>query len=172
MKSTHRNALADLALGALASAAGTWIMGKTTTFLYEQEDSKARRREDQARGDKSAYEIAAEKAAGLVGRKLSKKERKKLGSAIHWATGIGSGVLYALLRRRLGGRGLGRDLGAGTLFGTAVWFLLDEVANPALGLTPGPTAFPWQAHARGLAGHLALGLATEGLLQTAKRVAA
>ena len=37
----------------------------------------------------------------------------------------------------------------------------------SLGLTPGPRAFPWQAHARGLAGHLVLGLATEGVLQAA-----
>lgn len=166
-----RNLCTDFALGALAGAAATWIMGKATTYLYEQEGAQARQREEQARGDKTAYEVAAEKAAGLAYMQLSEDERKKLGSAIHWATGIGSGALYGLLRRRLAGGGPGRGLAAGALFGTAVWLLLDEMGNVALGLTPGPAAFPWQTHARGLAGHLVLGLATEGGMQIADRAA-
>lgn len=84
--------------------------------------------------------------------RISEDERKKLGSAIHWAVGIGSGALYAAPRRRLAGGGPGRELVTGALFGTAVWLLLDEIGNVALGLTPGPRAFPWQAHARSLAG--------------------
>lgn len=167
MKPTRENPLVDLALGAAAGAAATWVMGQATTYLYEHEDPQARQREDQARGGSSAYEIAAKKAAGLAGRRLSKKESKKLGSAIHWAVGVGAGAAYGLLRRRLAGRGVGQDLALGALFGTAVWLLLDEAGNTALGLTPGPKAFPWQAHARGLAGHLVLGLTTEGLMQAA-----
>ena len=42
---------------------------------------------------------------------------------------------------------------------------------PALGLTPGPTAFPWQAHARGLVGHLTFGTVTDGTLRLLDRVA-
>lgn len=167
MKPTRENPLVDLALGAVAGAAATWVMGKATTYLYEHEDQQARQREDQARGGSSAYEIAARKAASLAGRELSEKESKKLGSAIHWAIGVGAGAAYGLVRRRLAGRGVGRDLARGALFGTAVWLLLDEAGNTALGLTPGPKAFPWQAHARGLAGHLVLGLTTEGLMQAA-----
>ncbi|HYU33527.1 MAG TPA: DUF1440 domain-containing protein [Thermoanaerobaculia bacterium] len=167
MKSAQRNVLGDIALGALAGVAATWIMGKATTYLYEHENEAARKREDEARDGKSAYETAAEKAALLVVRELSDDERKKLGSAIHWSIGLGSTVLYALLRRRLAGRGLGAELAAGALFGTAVWLLMDEIGNVALGLTPGPTAFPWQAHARGLAGHLVLGLTAEGVMQAA-----
>ncbi len=170
MKS-DRSLCTDLALGALAGAAATWIMGKTPSYLYEKEDAQVRQREDQARGDKTAYEVAAEKAAHFAYSQLSEDERKKLGSAIHWGVGISSGALYALLRRRLAGGGPGRELAAGALFGTAVWLLLDEVGNVALRLTPGPAAFPWQTHARGLAGHLVLGLATEGVLQAAERAA-
>ena len=171
MNSTQRNVLGDAALGAVAGAAATWLMGKATTYLYEHEGETARQREDQARHGRTAYETAAEKVAGLACQKLSDDERKKMGSAIHWSVGIGSTVLYALLRRRLAGQGLGRELAAGALFGTAVWLLLDEVGNVALGLTPGPRAFPWQTHARGLAGHLVLGLASEGVLQAADAAA-
>jgi len=167
----RRNVLGDLALGAAAGAVGTWIMGQATTYLYEHENKEARQREDQARDGRTAYETAAEKFASLACQPLSDDERKKLGSAIHWSIGIGSVALYALLRRRLTGRGLGKNLAAGALFGTAVWLLLDEVGNVALGLTPKPSAFPWQAHARGLAGHLVLGLAAEGVLQAAESAA-
>jgi hypothetical protein len=42
--------------------------------------------------------------------------------------------------------------------------------NPVLGLTPGPTAFPCQTHARGLSGHLVFGL-VEVMLEGLDRVA-
>lgn len=172
MSQNARKILGDVALGAAAGAAATWLMGKVTTFLYANEDKQARQREDEVRGNRSAYEIAAEKAAGLAGRQLTEDQRKKLGSAIHWAIGTTAGAFYAPMRRRLlGDKGLGASLAAGAIFGTAVWLLLDEAGNTALGFTPAPDKFPWQAHARGLAGHLVLGLATEGVLQ-ARRLAA
>lgn len=52
----------------------------------------------------------------------------------------------------------------GLSFGTGFYLLVDEIGNPALGLTPGPGAFPWQAHARGLVAHLAFGVTTEVVL--------
>jgi hypothetical protein len=42
-----------------------------------------------------------------------------------------------------------------------MWLVADEGAVPALGLTPGPRAFPWQTHARGLAAQLVFGLVAE-----------
>jgi hypothetical protein len=48
---------------------------------------------------------------------------------------------------------------------------IDELMNPPLGLTPGPQAFPWQAHARGFSGHLAFGLTSELVLEGLDRVA-
>ncbi len=80
----------------------------------------------------------------LLGPQLSEKERKTLGSAIHWTAGVGLSAVYALVRRRLGGHGLGRDLALGALFSATVWLLLDETATVALGLTPYPRAFPWR----------------------------
>lgn len=49
--------------------------------------------------------------------------------------------------------------------------LTDLLLNPVLRLTPGPRAFPWQAHARGLGGHLVFGAATELVLEGLDRVA-
>ncbi len=162
----NRNLAADLLKGAVAGAAATWLMGQVTTYLYEQEDPQARRQEDEAREGKTAYGVAAEKAAGVTGRELSDQEREQFGSAIHWALGMGAGALYGALR----GRVPGVDRGRGLAFGTAFFLLMDEGANVALGLTPPPAAFPWQAHARGLAGHLVFGLAADTTLELLDRV--
>lgn len=164
----RRDLLTDAVRGAVAGVAATWVMGKVTTFLYEREDERAREAEDRARGGKTAYGVAAEKAAGLAGRELSDEERKKAGAAVHWALGASAGAVYGMMRDRAPGT----DAGAGTLFGVAFWLAVDEGANAALGLTPGPRAFPWQAHARGLAGHLALGAATDLSLRLLDGVAA
>ena len=47
---------------------------------------------------------------------------------------------------------------------------MDEGAVYALGLTPGPTAFPWQTHARGFAGHLVLGVILDAAFDVADLV--
>jgi hypothetical protein len=158
---------ADVLKGAVAGAAATWAMGQVTTFLYEREDPRARRREDEAREGKTAFGVAAEKGAALAGRDLSDPERQTLGAGVHWALGIGAGAAYGAMR----GRVPGADLAAGLLFGTVFWAVVDEGANVALGLTPGPRAFPWQAHARGLVGHLAFGVAADASLRALDAVA-
>jgi len=144
---------ADLIDGAIAGVVATWVMGKVTTALYEREDRQAREHEDDARGGKTAYGVAAEKTAKLMGGELSEDERKQYGQAIHWALGIGAGAVYGALRPRHERA----SLAGGLLFGAAFWLLMDETLTPALGLTAGPTAFPWQTHARGLTGHLVFG---------------
>ncbi len=161
-----RTLLRDALLGAIAAPAAGWLMGKATSFLYERESKPAREREDAARGDEAAYGVAADKLAGIAGRELSDEQRQKSGRAIHWALAIGAGAAYGALRRRmpvLGGLG-------GVVFGTLFFVLVDEIGNVALGLTPGPREFPWQAHARGLAGHLAFGVAEEAQLAAADRL--
>jgi Protein of unknown function (DUF1440) len=150
---SKQSLLADIVDGAIAGAIGTWAMNQATTVLYEHEDTAARQREDGARGGSTAYEVAAEKAAELAGAAISADQRKHYGQEIHWALGIGAGAAYGALRPRVGMA----SAAGGLLFGAAFWLLMDETATPALGLTPGPQAFPWQTHARGLAGHLVYG---------------
>ena len=156
----------DLLKGAVAGAVATFVMGKVTNYMYEHEDREARREEDDARGGRSSYEAAAEKAAAAAGTSLDRRQRAQAGSALHWALGIGAGAAYAVLRRRFQGLGAA----AGTAFGTGFWAFMDEGLVPALGLTPGATAFPWQTHARGLVGHLTFGTVTDGTLRLLDRV--
>jgi uncharacterized protein DUF1440 len=162
MRRRYRSTVSrDLVKGAIAGAVATWVMGKVTTYLYQRENPSARRVEDEARGGKTAYAAAADRTAALLGKSLNERQRDRLGSAIHWALGIGTGAMYAVLRRRFDRVG---KLG-GTGFGTAFWAVVDEGLVSLLGLTPPPPRFPWQTHARGLAGHLTFGTVTDATLR-------
>jgi uncharacterized membrane protein YagU involved in acid resistance len=162
-RSIARQAIA----GAAAGAAATWLMGRVTTWLYEREDPRALERENRARGGQTAYGIAAGKLANAVNVELSDDKRQQMGTAIHWALGSAAGAGYAVLRKQWP---LAASL-KGVPFGIAFFLGMDELANWALGFTPGPLEFPWQAHARGLAGHVAFGVANEMLLEGVDRVA-
>lgn len=158
----HVRALID---GAIAGTFATWVMGKATDYLYEHESKQVRRREDDARGGKTAYGVAAEKVADIAGVSLSDDERKKAGTRIHWALGIAAGAVYSAIKRDEASISPLRGLGFGTVF----WAVMDETVTPALGLTPGPKAFPLQTHARGLAGHLVFGASVDAALALISR---
>jgi hypothetical protein len=157
----------ELVKGAIAGAVATWTLDRVTNWMYKREPEGARLREDRIRHGRTAYEAAAERVAQLVGRRLDPDQRRSLGTAIHWALGIGAGVVYTAFGRRFPGA---RKAG-GVAFGTAFWAAVDEGLVSLLGLTPPPPAFPWETHARGLAGHLAFGLAADGTLRVLDAVA-
>jgi len=157
MRSNGRPLAADIVLGAAAGAAATWAMDAVTTLLYEREPEQVKKRENKARGSKTPSEKIAEKLSD------SKAQRKRIGSAIHWSIGVSSGAFYGLLRNR--SRYVG--LGSGLAYGLAMYLALDEGLLTVTKLSPPPGAFPWQAHARGLAGHLVLGAILDGVFDVA-----
>lgn len=163
----EQSLIADLIKGAVAGAVATYVMSQATTALYEREPSEAREREEEARGGQSAYANAADLIAGRAGVELSDEGRSRGASAIHWALGVAAGMKYAVLRRYWPGI----RAGFGLPYGAAFFLTMDELMVPALGLTPGPTAFPWQTHARGLAGHLAFGAVNDCTLRALDRAA-
>ncbi len=152
----------DVALGALAGIAGTFVMDKVTTILQDRQPKEVTEREDEARGGKHTYERAAEK---LTRGKASEDQEKQIASGIHWGLGVFAGASYGLIRHRFPRLGLG--LGSGLAYGMLFGLLLDEGASVALGLAPPPTKFPWQTHARGFAGHLVLGAVVESAFDVA-----
>lgn len=157
----NRNMPKELVKGAIAGAVATWTLDRVTTWMYEREPQAARHREDRVRQGRTAYETAAERVAQALGRRLDVDQRRQLGTAIHWALGIGAGIAYTAFGRRFPGA---RRAG-GVAFGTAFWAAVDEGLVSLLGLAPRPPAFPWETHARGLAGHVAFGLAADGTLR-------
>jgi hypothetical protein len=157
----HGDLATDLLRGALAGAVGWVAMDQVLRMMYDHEDPVARAREDRARDGIPALENAAERMGEMVDVTLSSRTRQRAGTALQWAVGIGAGVLYAVLRDRLPAARAGRGLA----FGAAFSLVVDEGLVPLLGLAPGPTAFPWQTHARGFIGHLVFGGVADATLE-------
>ncbi|MCA1652498.1 MAG: DUF1440 domain-containing protein, partial [Acidobacteria bacterium] len=59
----------------------------------------------------------------------------------------------------------------GLLFGLMFWLGFDEIMTVAAGVARPPQQYPWQAHARGLVGHLAYGVVADTTLDVLDRVA-
>lgn len=157
MQQANTSFTVDVVKGALAGAAAVWLMDQVGWFLYRREDPKAILQEKKARvkGMDVAH-VAANKMANAFGARLSPKQPNPAGIALHYALGIVPGALYGPLRHRVPGLSSGRGL----VYGLGLFLLNDELMNPLLGLASGPTAYPWQAHARGLISHLVVGAAT------------
>ncbi len=163
-----RSLVASALRGAIAGAVGVWVMDQVGWGLYLREDPGALRQEQQARvGGKDVAHVAAGKLAGAVGLPLSPEQPHPVGIAMHYALGILPGALYGVLRHRVAGLGAGRGL----LYGAGLFLVNDEILAPVLGLASGPTAYPWQAHARGLVSHVVLGAVTDTVLNVTERVA-
>ena len=176
-----RSIMKDVVFGAFAGGIAGWAMQQVTGSFYTHEGKKVKKQEKETRrkelpsgpvveqdalsGISGGGAVAVEKVARVTGQALSDKERQKLAYRVQYGLSISAGTAYALLRHRLpriaGGYGLA--------FGVLFWLFADEVANPLLGLTPPPDDFPWQTHARGLAGHLAFGFVTETVLKIMDR---
>lgn len=151
----------DAALVTAAGYGAAKVMGRATTFLYEQQTDQAKEQEQEVSYG-VAYDVAAQKTAALVGKELSEEQAGRAGMGIHYALALGWVPVYMVLRRRFGMT----PFGAGAAAGLSMSVLVDEVGNPLLGFTPPPQKYPLVTHLRGLAGHLVYGLAVAGLVET------
>ncbi len=160
----------DAVATVVAGLGAAWVMNQTTTAFRAHQSEESRRREEEASGE-VAYAALVRRAAALVGQDVDPDRAERLGVSFHYAMGIALVPGYVLLRRGLGLA----PLGAGLTLGLSVSLLVDEVANPLVGSAAPPRAYPLVTHLRGLAGHVAYGVAVpvlfEGTLKVARRLA-
>jgi hypothetical protein len=156
---------ADAALAVATGFGSAKIMGKATTFLYEQQTDAAKQQEEEASYG-VAYNVAAKKTAALAGKELTDEQAGKAGMAIHYALAMGWVPLYMLARRRLGMT----PFGAGAASGLSMALIVDEIGNPLLGFTPPPQKYPLVSHLRGFAGHLVYGLSMAALVEAGWKI--
>ena len=155
-----RDVVTDAALVAVAGYGAAKVMGKATTFMYEQQTDEAKQQEkEESYG--VAYNVAAKKTAALAGKEISDDEASTAGMAIHNALALGWVPVYMLARRRFGMT----PFGAGVACGLSMSLLVDEIGNPLLGFTPPPQKYPLVSHLRGVAGHLVYGLAVAAIVE-------
>ncbi len=157
---TTATVAADLAKGALAGAAGVWVMDRVDWFMVEHGNQKAWQQTQDVRPNHMdpAHNMAgmAAKAVGLE----PPPQPHPAGIATHYAVGMGPAALYGVARKHLPGGVMSRGL----VLGLGMFLVEDEIINPLIGAAAPPTRYPWQAHARGLISHLVLGVVTEAVL--------
>lgn len=153
--------LKELVKGAIAGAVSVWMMDRVTWHMYRAEEPEAHRKEKEAQIEgKYVAHVAAGKLVDALGLDLSAKQQHHTGTGVHYFLGVAPGALYAVYRHRI----KGLDAGRGLLYGLGLFIVMDEIVAPLAGLSSGPAAYPWQAHARGLAGHLTVGAVTDTIV--------
>jgi uncharacterized membrane protein YagU involved in acid resistance len=166
-----KDAVADAVKGAVAGGLGVMALDQVANFLYSRESQEAQEREKQVRAEIGASEmgptsIGAKQINEKLNLHLNDKQEETLATALHYSLGILPGMLYGMLLGRNEKIGVGR----GVLYGLMLFLLNDELMSVQLGWAAKPSKYPWQAHARGLASHLALGVVTYFGFQAISRV--
>lgn len=162
-----REFVSGAAAGVVGGYVGTKVMNPVTTKLQALAPEADKQRE-KAVSPGSPYKIGAEKAAALLGVKLTEGQLNAAASAMPYTVGITGGLLYVALRRLLHLN----PLLAGLTSGMALFVVVDEGLTPTLGLSAPDRAYPLSTHLRGLIGHLAYGgavAATAEILMSGRR---
>src|SRR6267143_3685203 len=89
------------AYGALAGVLATIAMEPVTEFLYEHEDDQHKKREEELRKQYDPLATLAARLIELVGAEPTEERKHRLATVLHWAYGMGWGILYARVRRRM-----------------------------------------------------------------------
>jgi hypothetical protein len=158
----------DLVRGAIAGAVATWAVDRTADVIEGRgELASAIRRF--ALGEGAAAKTAsgqvvdsgdegADAHAGAVTRRDS--------GPLRWGLGVGAGAVYGVIRPRVPLLNRRQRMG----FGSSFFVLIDEGLVSALGFRAPPSAFPWNADTRGLAGHIVFGVVADATLSVLDRI--
>ncbi len=158
----QRNIAVDVVLGAIAGAAGVWVMDRVGWLMFDREDPTALAQEQRALpGGRDVAHAMVAKVGDVTGLEVPREQPNAAGLAVHYGLGVVPGALYAVARRDVPALRAGN----GALYGFALFAVNDEAAAPLLGVASGPTTYPWQAHVRGAVAHTVLGVVTESVLK-------
>jgi putative membrane protein len=146
-------ALRGLIAGAAGGLAGAALMGP----LHAAASKVIKLQSPQ--GEDATERVANAVVKKATGRKLSRAKKPRAGQVVHFVFGAGVGALYGLLAEEFSPL----SIGAGALFGTAVYLGAHALVVPALGLAPSPVRNGLAHEGAELASHLAYGLVTDAV---------
>lgn len=101
-----------------------------------------------------------------MGKHLSKEEKKTGGPLVHYLFGSITGGIYGGVAEY----SRSSRIGAGTVFGSALFLAADELMVPALGLSKPPTQQPASSQVNHWAGHLVYGATVELVRRGLRRI--
>jgi Protein of unknown function (DUF1440) len=164
---SERDVLKGLAAGLIGGLVASWTMNRfqdlwTKLGEHQRQSEQTSNNEEQ---DDTTVRTASAISEGLFHHKLTEKEKKIAGPAVHYSLGTGVGGLYGAVADAVPEV----TAGAGLPFGAAFWLVVDEGAVPLLGLSKGPTEYPLSTHAYALASHFVYGLTAEVVRRTVRR---
>ena len=143
--------------GAIAGAAAVWLMDLVTSAMLDRQDPAVTRREKAAwPNSQPALSNLVDRLDDQTGTDLSQEQRDSLVPILHYALGVVPGAIYGVLRHAPVVSWVN-----GAFYGVALWAINDEYLNSRLGLSGPFAAYPAETHARGLVGHLVLGITTD-----------
>jgi putative membrane protein len=162
-----------LVAGVIGGLAATVVMsqfqaawGKASDAL--RRDDPESYEEDQELEDATIN--SADKVAGAMGYRLSRKGKKKARPIVRYAFGSAVGAAYGLANEFAPvGTNILKPVLSGTGYGPAVFLGADEWVAPALGLSEPPKKSPISSHIYGWASHLVYGLTLEGVRRVVRR---
>jgi uncharacterized membrane protein YagU involved in acid resistance len=164
---SERDVLKGLAAGLIGGLVASWTMNRfqdlwTKLGEHQRQSEQPSNNEEQ---DDTTVRTASAISEGLFHHKLTEKEKKIAGPAVHYSLGTGVGGLYGAVADAVPEV----TAGAGLPFGAAFWLVVDEGAVPLLGLSKGPTEYPLSTHAYALVSHFVYGLTAEVVRRTVRR---
>jgi putative membrane protein len=173
--------------GSLGGLAGSWTMNLFQSLLAkisarksesgrqpEQPESQQYgksshdwpRQQNGPQGDEPATAVLAEKVSThLLHRPLTEEEKKIAEPAVHYGYGTLMGAVYGALAEETPII----TACAGTLYGSILWLVGDEIAVPMLKLSKPSTKTPLPVHVSAWAAHLVYGLTAEGVRRMVRK---
>jgi len=107
--------------------------------------------------DDTTVKTASAISEKVFGHRLTEKEKRVAGTAVHYLFGTLVGGLYGGVAERFPKV----THGGGLPFGTVFWLTADETAVPLLGLSKPPTQYPMSVHLYAFLSHLVFGAVAE-----------
>jgi hypothetical protein len=133
------------------------MLSEVSKSIARENGSKKRKSQQSKNGDDATAKTAAAIAEPILGRSLSKKEKKSAGPVVHYAFGSLVGAVYGAATEVLP---VSRKW-FGLPYGAALFVAADEIAVPAFGLSKAPREVPMSMHVYGLMSHLIYGVSLE-----------
>ena len=144
--------------GAIAGLVGAYAMERFQALWSETEKQARPKQTAGAAKDEPTTVKAAERVVETVlHTELPEEVKPAAGEVVHYGMGMLSGAIYGAVAEVLP---IARA-GNGLVFGAVLWWLADNTAVPAIGLSKKPSAYPPSTHAYALSSHLVYGFVTE-----------
>jgi uncharacterized membrane protein YagU involved in acid resistance len=164
-RKSHNPGWAEVAGGVIGGLVGAWVMGQAMSAMTRLAPEAP---DELAEDDEPTVKTAAAISEALLKKTLTRRQRKPAGRTVHYAFGALVGAIYGAL---------GAELpvvraGAGTLYGLGVWLGADELALPALHLTPPAKDQPKEVHAQMAAAHLVFGVVLDSVTRACRHLLA